>query len=62
MAHSIHTEIDKRGKSRALTGLGGSVRGRNGDRATAVITTLLYGLKAVVTAFFSGHTLSARAD
>ena len=61
MAQSIYTEIDKRGKSRALTGLGGSVRGRNGDRATAVITTL-YGLKAVVTAFFSGHTLSARAD
>ena len=59
MVLAILTEIGMRGKSRALTELGESVSARNGDRATAAITTFLHALKAVFTACFTRHTLSA---
>ena len=62
MALAILTEIDIRAKSRALTELGESVPARNGDRATAPITTFLHALKAVFTACFTRHTLSASVD
>lgn len=59
MALAILMEIDIRGKSRALTELGESVPAKNVHRATAAITTFLHALKAVFTACFTRHTLSA---
>ena len=59
MVLAILTEIGMRGKSRALTELGESVPARNGESGAAAITTFLYALKAVFTACFTRHTLSA---